>query len=179
MIGGLSTEMLNFVSEASSSSRFLHELDQTFLDDLLTTDEMDSVLSKEEEERLLDLEKSAQPMSSKIQAKKWVKEFRNFLQKRQLSEEFERVPASVLNDYLRLFYSNLKRQDGSFYAPSSLICIRAAIHRHMVSPDVNSSLNILKDDQFVRANSVLKAMVKKYLTSGQKESQDYTEPEDN
>ena len=172
MISGLSTEMLNFVSEASSS-RFLHELDQTFLDELLTTDEMDSILSKEEEEKLIELEKSAQPTSTKIQTKKWVQEFRNFLKNRQLSEDFERVPASVLNDYLRLFYSNLKRQDGSFYAPSSLICIRAAIHRHMVSPEVNSNLNILKDDHFIRANNVLKAMVKKYLKSGQKEGRDY------
>ena len=55
MISGLSTEMLNFVSEASSS-RFLYELDQTFLDELLTTDEMDSILSKEEEEKLIELE---------------------------------------------------------------------------------------------------------------------------
>ena len=33
------------------------------------------------------------------------------------------------------------------------VCIRAAIHRRMVSPEVNSNLNILKDDELVRANN--------------------------
>ena len=84
-----------------------------------------------------------------------------------LCENFETVPPKLLNDYLRLFYASLRKKDGTFYAPSSLVCVRAAIHRYLTSPNVNANVNILNDETFRRANGILKAMVKKYLTSSQ------------
>lgn len=68
-----------------------------------------------------------------------------------------------LNDYLRLFYSSLRKLDGTYYAPKSLICIRAAIQRHLVSPAVNRNVNIINRDDFRGCNGVLVSVIKKYL----------------
>ena len=104
---------------------------------------------------------------------KWVQKFKDFLISKKVSPNFENVPPKVLNDYLRLFCANLKTNDGTFYSPASLIRTRAAIHRHLKSPDINSSFNFLNDDQFIRANKVLKATVKCYLTSNQECGHEY------
>ena len=166
MISGLSGDMLDFVTEVSNE-RYVYELDQRFFNELEAIENVDSTLSKEQEEELIQLEKSAQPASTQNQTQKWVKKFKDFLTEKKLCPNFETVPMQMLNDYLRLFYSSLKKNDGTFYAPASLICIRSALHRHLQSPEINSTLNILTDDGFIRANNVLKAMVKQYLNSSQ------------
>ena len=93
--------------------------------------------------------------------------FRNFLSSKGLSANYEKAPLNILCDYLRLFYANLRTKTGELYAPSSLFCIRASIHRHLTSVDVNRNVDILHGNEFRRANSVLKAMVGQYLKSGQ------------
>ena len=85
------------------------------------------------------------------------------------------MPAKILSDYLRLFYGNLKKLDGTFFAPSSLICIRASIHRHLTSVEINSDYDIVNGIQFRRANGVLKAMIGKYLASDTSKQKEYQE----
>ena len=165
-ICGLSTEELEFATD-ESASRFLIELSNDFLNSIAWTDQEDSVLSKEQEEELQRLELTSVSKSTAEQTNKWVNHFRRFLLEKKLCEDFERVPDSILNNYLRLYYASLRRGDGAYYAPASLICVRAAIHRHLVSAEINRKIDILNGENFRRANGVLKAMVKKYLESGQ------------
>lgn len=166
MVSGLSTEMLDFAT-TESNERYLKELDAYFLQKLQNLEKMDQTLTIEQERQLNELEMSGNAKSSDEQTKRWVREFKLFLCKEQLCENFETVPPNVLNDYLRLFYASLKKKDGTYYAPSSLVCVRAAIHRYLTSPKINASVNILNDETFRRANGILKAMIKKYLTSNQ------------
>ena len=83
------------------------------------------------------------------------KRIQNLLYKEHLSENFETILLKILNDYLRLFYANLRKKDGTYNAPSSLIRFRASIHRHLMSPNVDANVNILNDETFKRANRVL------------------------
>ena len=166
MVSGLSTEMLDFVT-SESNYRYLKELDVFFLNQLENLEKMDKTLTNEQENQLNELEMYGNAKSSEEQSRRWVKEFKSFLRKEHLCENFETVPPKLLNDYLRLFYASLRKKDGTFYAPSSLVCVRAAIHRYLTSPNVNANVNILNDETFRRANGILKAMVKKYLTSSQ------------
>ena len=81
------------------------------------------------------------------------------------------VPKSILDTYLRFYYSSLRTKDGRFYAPKSLICIRASIHRYF---QLNRpSVNIIEDSMFSLLNRMLKTMVAKFKTSGQKVSESY------
>lgn len=171
-ICGLSTEELEFATN-ESESRFLTELSNDFLNSIAWTDHVDSILSKEQEEELQRLELSSVSKSTAAQTIKWVNHFKRFLLEQKLCEDFEKVPDSILNNYLRLYYATLRREDGTYYAPASLICIRAAIHRHLVSAEINCKIDILNGENFRRANGVLKAMVKKYLESGQEKPREF------
>ena len=62
-----------------------------------------------------------------------------------------------------------------YYAPASLLCIRAAIHRHITSAEHNRNVDILHGEDFRRANGVLKGMVKAYLTSNQEKNKNQYE----
>ena len=85
-----------------------------------------------------------------------------------LSQDIEEMPATFLNKYLRLFYFSLKCKGGSLYTPRSLIGIRAAIHRYLISPNMDRNINILTDREFNRANAMLKRMIGKSLRRGKK-----------
>ena len=171
MISGLNDEMLDFVSR-ESGDRCVLELSDQFRKELQETDSL-PVLSAAELDELVELEKSNVPKSTSDQTRRHVESFRKFLEERHLCTAFETVPENILNDYLRLFYANLRTKDQKYYSASSLICIRAAIHRHLTSVDVNRNINILHGDNFMRANSVLKSMVGLYLRSNQEKRKEF------
>jgi len=100
--------------------------------------------------------------------------FRNFLHDKKLCTDFEKVPDTILNNYLRLFYSELKKEDGGFYAPQSLICFRAAIQRHLTSPETNRQVNIVNGEPFRRANGVLKSLIGMFLKTGSKKEEKFS-----
>jgi hypothetical protein len=106
-----------------------------------------------------ELETSAIPSSTLQQQKYYVRKFVNFLTSKDYEVNFHLISASVLNEYLGVFYAQL-RCDAGYYNPRSLICIRAAIHRHLISPEINSKLNIIETEDFRRSNNVLRAMAK-------------------
>lgn len=172
IIPELSDDLVEFVTN-ESANRYMIELDATFISSLNDTDNLDNVLTPEQNEYLTNLEKEAIATSTRIQTKTWIAKFRAFLEKHHYSVCFEKVPNTILNDYLRLFYSQLRTNKGEYYAPASLICVRAAIHRHLTSAECNNNINILTGDEFKRANGVLKAMVKLYLESNQDKDQHY------
>jgi len=167
MISGVGDDIFDFIT-TESSNRFIVELADEFKDELQKLDgnEFPS-LSDEDLEELKRIEMNAIPAGTQDQTKRHCKMFREFLGKRGLCESFEIAPDSVLNDYLRLFYANLRTKDNKFFAPSSLVCIRASLQRHLTSVNVNRVVNILNGDSFKRANAVLRGMVAKYLESGQ------------
>jgi hypothetical protein len=70
---------------------------------------------------------------------------------------------SNFNLYFRYWYSELKKKDGAYYCPATLICIRAAVHRHLTKAPVNRQIDILNSMQFAAANNMMRAMVGKFL----------------
>lgn len=64
----------------------------------------------------------------------------------------------------RYWYSQAKRRDGLYYSPSTLICMRAAVHRHLTQPPINRTIDILHGGAFLSANNMLKALVYKSLS---------------
>ena len=171
-LSGVSSELLEFITN-ESDERYLHELDTKFLDTNLG--ELNDIpdITSEDIENLDKLEKDNVPSSTANQTRRHVDRFRDFLRSKNLCAEFETVPNEVLCNYLRLFYAQLRTKDGSFYSPPSLICYRAAIHRHLTSCEVNRKINICCDDNFKRANGVLAAMIGKHKTAGMKKTKPY------
>lgn len=179
-ISGLNSEELSWVSD-ESVDRLIKELDPEIFKDVeyFTENCEYSKLTREIEAELDEAEKSAVPKSTFGQTKIHIKKFKNFLIEKGLSPNIETMPTRFLADYLRYFYFNLRCQDGTFYSPRSLVCYRASIQRYLTSPEVNRTVNILKDSEFNRANGVLKAMVGKWIKEGNKgKKYPAIEPED-
>lgn len=166
-LSGVDTETYNWVTE-ESNSRYIHELSRDF-EQMLQSDEgelfANSLLNDEITAELNELERSCIPKSSQKQMDSTINRFKTFLKANNLSDDLLHIPSKVLNDYLRFFYSRLRKQDGTFYTSSSLVCIRAAIHRFFALN--RPSINIITNEEFSQSNRMLKSMVAKYKTSGQ------------
>lgn len=163
-ISGLDSEMLDWVSN-ESGYRNLWELTSSCMEMLNDVEISEPELSDDVILELDLLEKAAVPNSSLKQMETTMKRFKNFLESKKLSSNITSIPPTILNTYLRYFYSELRQQNGSFYSPASLICFRAAIHRYFClhKPEIN----IIGDPQFNQCNRMLKTMVSKFKTSGQ------------
>ena len=68
----------------------------------------------------------------------------------------------------RRFYVEVRRKDGTSYQRPSLMGIRAALQRHLRSPDVGrKDIDILHGKKFVDANNTLDAYLKHLTREGQ------------
>ena len=167
-ISGLDTETLNWVTE-QSSERFISELSDGFLN-FLNEEETSERVDEEILNELDELEKENTPRSSLQQTTANISRFRTFLTEKNLSSDIDKVPPAILDTYLRYFYSSLRTKDGKLYAPKTLICIRAAIHRYFQINRPN--VNIIEDRSFCQSNRMLKTMVAKFKKSGQEVSKE-------
>lgn len=162
MISGANSEELNWIVQ-QSNERILNELDPSFLHMLDDVDQsIVADISPDLDEQLNNLEKSLASKSTKDQESLYVNKFRKFLLENSLCETFESVPFTILNNYLRFFYSKLEKNDGLAYTPSTLVCIRSSIQRYLESKNV--CVDIRKDKLFTKANNVLKKKASLFLS---------------
>ena len=120
----------------------------------LNEEEASETITSDILKELDDLEKESIPRSSLKQMNNEISRLKTFLSGKKLSTEILKVPTSILDIYLRFYYSSLRTKDGRFYAPKPLICIRASIHRYF---QLNRpSVNIIEDSMFTLSNRMLK-----------------------
>lgn len=100
-----------------------------------------------------------------------IKRFKEWLNKRGLECNFGTVTAEELNELLRKFYAEIKGKKGGSLTPSTLTCLRAAIHRHLTSAPFSRCINIIRDRQFTSANNIFMAKCKLYFKAGNKKPQ--------
>ncbi len=144
MISGLGTDELEWIS-VESNDRFIDEISGDFLR-YLNEEEASEAITSDILKELDDLEKECIPQSSLKQMNNEISRLKTFLSGKKMSIEILKVPKSILDTYLRFYYSSLRTKDGRFYAPKSLICIRASIHRYF---QLNRpSVNIIEDSMF-------------------------------
>lgn len=166
-IQGLNDNELQWVTQ-ESGERFLTELSDSFLSYL--NGEENENISKAVIEELERIENDSIPRSTQKQMENTTRRLKNFLTEKKLSTDLENVPISILDNYLRYFFSELRTNEGKYYAPASLVCFRAALHRYFLL--VRSDVDIIGDIRFRRSNQMLKAMVAKFKRSGQKKPQE-------
>ena len=78
-----------------------------------------------------------------------------YLKTRKIDFNFTNINKSELNDVLRKFYVEVRKQDGSYYCKASLVALRFGIKRGIKQLDI--SINIIEDQEFFAANEVFKA----------------------
>lgn len=129
---GLTEDLMDFIAN-ESGQRYILELDPQFIAE---NNQMAADLPELTAEQLADLdgiEMDNQPSSTSSQTRQHIKKFKNFLLNKGLCANFETVPDNYLSDYLRYFYGTTRKDDGSLYAPASLVCMHACDTMHVVS----------------------------------------------
>ena len=93
--------MMNYwlLSLKKAQKDFCMNYHPIFFDELEAFDKMDKVLSKEEEQKLIELEKSSNSVTIDKQTKTWVRKFRKIYRK---MERFK-LKSRDLSTFLRLF----------------------------------------------------------------------------
>jgi len=170
LISGMDDEMLDWVTK-EGNERELYELSDKFLNHLNSYDVED--LPEDIENELKTIEAACIPKSTEEHMTKFSNKLKSFLSSKSLSTDFENIPKRILNNYLRYFYSELRKMDGDFYSPASLICIRAGLFRYFTSHHMQRrDINIISDPEFLTSNQMLKAMVFKVKRSNQPKRED-------
>ena len=147
--------------------RYLYELSDTFAKQF---EEQEIDIDPQIEEELRKIELDSIPHSTLNQMNRTSQRFIHFLSSKQLSTNLQTIPKCHLNNYLRYFYLELKTNHNKMYAPPSLVCFRAALHRYFQT--LREDVNIITDSAFDSSNRMLKAMVKKYKDSNQPKEED-------
>ena len=160
MISGLTSEEVSFLEMLTHQKNNIDQFTGLEFqatnskdDDSLTFPELDDDVVKE----IIKLEKEAENKSTGYQTNFYVNKFKQFLRENNIPDCIETMPERYLGSYLRFWYSRLRKADGTQYAPSTLICARAAIQRHMLSHDC--SFNIIDGEHFRQANFTLKSVI--------------------
>ena len=184
MISGLESDQIQEIIDVqalcSNGTIFLSELDDVFCDNQPQTSNNElselsdtrgmtkdsSLIPPEIAQRIDAIEKSANAKSTKEQMQRYSKKFMSFLSSKGFSTDLKNIDANELSQILRYFYSDLKTDKGKLYAPATLVCIRAALHRFFNSPDLSLKVNIMEDKEFIGANQVLKGMIKQFMEQG-------------
>ena len=112
------------------------------------------------------LEVSTQPKGTKSCTKWGMKTFEIWRIKRNITVDFYTVSSEDLAETLRKYYAEVKGKDSNTLSPSAMVGLRAALHRHITSPPVSRTINIVKDKEFLRANQMFVAITKKYFQDG-------------
>lgn len=94
----------------------------------------------------------------------WLRAVTEFREEKGSNISFALCSAEELNDFLCLFYAQLKPKRGEVYSRSSYLAARAAVQRHVNV--LKRPFNIFKDSAFQRSNEVLNAVLVKKKKDG-------------
>ena len=84
-----------------------------------------------------------------------VNTFRDYLQQKGESIEFEKMPTQQLAEVLKKFYVEARRTNGELYKSTALIGIRSGINRHLQTK--GTGVDILNHQAFIEANNIFQA----------------------
>jgi endo-1,4-beta-D-glucanase Y len=80
-----------------------------------------------------------------------------YLKEARQDENFEEFDVVKLNEVLRHFYMNARKQDSDHYKATSFKNIRHALNRHLQGVPYNRKMDIIKETTFSDANVCFKA----------------------
>lgn len=106
--------------------------------------------------------------------------FEEWAKLRNITSELHEMDNETLDSNLRLFYAEVKAQDGKDYSRSTLLGIRSGLERHLNSPPHNKGITIAGNPTFKRSNIVLNAKIKSLKRQGKQsvKHKPALEPED-
>lgn len=172
-ISGLETEEVDFLNNFSlpqfnDGNKINQHTGMPFsFIDYLMNDEIEELplLSAEELSEINNIEEQAVNKSTSKQTKNHVDELKSFLQSKMLPNIIESIPQKYVCQYLRLWFSTMKKKDGEFYSLSTLACKRASIHRYLQE---TAGYKLIGNEQFRLFEKTYNAVRHKSLVTNRK-----------
>uniref|UniRef100_A0A1I8HHN9 PDZ domain-containing protein n=1 Tax=Macrostomum lignano TaxID=282301 RepID=A0A1I8HHN9_9PLAT len=171
-VSGVSTDAVAVLSTESKFERESEEVLAQSLAVIGTDEQLEKLLATEPEAlcNLDELEELAQQMERENESTSSVskevaimKRFTTWLTDNNLRLDFKEATAEEIAKYVRYFYANQRKPDGSFYSPNTMVGIRAALFRYLMKL---RGLNIIIDPTFHAANLMIKHVCNAYLKNG-------------
>ncbi|XP_064189873.1 uncharacterized protein kctd1 isoform X2 [Anguilla rostrata] len=104
--------------------------------------------------------------NTRLATKYTVRIFREYLNEKSKSPDFETMDKETLCEVLGSFYAEARSKSGQLYSKSSLIGIRSALNRHLNEPPYCRNLDLSKDPELRSANLTLAAVIRKLEEQG-------------
>lgn len=95
-----------------------------------------------------------------------VRIFREYLNEKAQSPDFETLDKEELCAVLRSFYAEARSKSGQLYSKSSLISIRSSLNRYLNEPPYCRTLDLTKDPELRSANLTLAAVIRRLEEQG-------------
>ena len=130
--------------------------------DEILMDSQSSQSSIVDEVEMAKMEQEATPESTSRATKSGMNKFVSWTIKREIGINFHTVTAGELALSLRRFYAEVKKENGKALTPSSLVGIRAALNRYLVSAPFYRKLNVVSGPEFVIANKMFDTKCRLY-----------------
>lgn len=80
--------------------------------------------------------------------------FTEYLMEKRKDTNFETLPDTLLAEVLRVFFAEVRKQDGKPYSKSGMVNLRAGLNRYLQAPPNNRIINLMHNDAFQNANRV-------------------------
>lgn len=85
--------------------------------------------------------------------------------------DFECLEPEEIGELLKVLYMEVRQKDGKEYSQSSLVCIQAAIHRHLTGPPFNRKINVMSDGNCTASNAVIAGKIENKKRRGEDTTQ--------
>ena len=110
------------------------------------------------------LEKNSKNDNTTRSTATWLKTFNSWAESRNIVPELSLFAPDELNDILRRFYAEVRKENGDDYEPDSLRVMQAALHRYLISCKYPKS--IMSDKEFKSSRDVLEGKARMLRTNG-------------
>lgn len=129
----------------------------------MATVERFATLSEGEKQHIID---NHDAKNTKRATSTAVKCFKEYLNHKNVSDDFEDWNESQLDENIGSFYLEARSREGELYKKSTLISYRHGLQRHLESNRTVSKVDIIKGDAFAKSNRVFKAVGKELKRQG-------------
>ena len=116
------------------------------------------------EDEIKELEVKSKNKNTTRSTNTWVNTFNKWAQSRNIIPELSLFAPSELNNILRRFYTELRKENGTDYEPDSLRVMQASLHRYLVECKYPKS--IIVDAEFKTSCDVLEGKARTLREKG-------------
>ncbi|PAA47531.1 hypothetical protein BOX15_Mlig018289g4 [Macrostomum lignano] len=169
-VDGLSSEEVAIAAISSKWERenewllpMLDAIADTDLEKLLATDPMSNASLDELESLAQQVERENQCQSTIAKELASVGRFEKFLTDNGVQLDLKVASVDDIAKFVRYFYAGLRKPDGSFYSPNTVVGVRSGLFRHIMKL---RAIDIINDKAFHAANLTMKSICNAFLRSG-------------